>query len=378
MKITKVPGFGDYGILVENFDYNDPDQYLKLKEVSLKNLVTIVDGGNQDRFDSLNQHLSLVTNARPYTARWAAMYGWDWETKVTADEIEVVDLVQKWIVDKNYLGWTKVSGQTDDYGKPMGVFGETELLWHNDDGANINFHPLINLYTAQHANTSATCFLQTATWYEQQSESFKSELNELVCKYTWDNSKIQPGSDKLNEIIVRSNHVPPNYVDIPLVVTTPGGITGIYFNPMVTGFAGMGDAESDLLLKTITDGIYKPEYQYDHWYRNSMGDLVILDQCITLHSRKIDSSKNLKEELTQRVLYRCPSDYTGLENFNPFGNTTSNVARAERIKFRDYGSTRQYLTQLKTGSAAEKKEFLDKYVPKSDHKRFFELIQRLQ
>jgi hypothetical protein len=378
MKITKVPGFGDYGILVENFDYNDPDHYFRLKEASLNNLVTILDGSGQDRFDQLNQHINTVFNPRPYTARWAAMYGWDWETRVSLEEIEVFNTTKEWVVNSNYVGWTKVSGQRDNYGKPMGVFGETELLWHNDDGANINFHPLINLYTAAHANTSATCFSQTATWYEQQSESFKSELNELVCKYTWDNSKIQPDSDQLNENIVRSNHMPPNYVDIPLVVTTPGGITGIYFNPMVTGFAGMSGAESDRLLKTITDGIYKPEYQYDHWYRNSKGDLVILDQCITLHSRKIDSSKNLKEELLQRVLYRCPSDYTGLENFNPFGKTTSNVARAERIKFRDYGSTRQYLTQLKTGSAAEKKEFLDKYVPKSDHKRFFELIQRLQ
>lgn len=378
MKITKVPGFGDYGILVENFDYNDPDQYLTLKEASLKNLVTIVDGGDQDRFDQLNQHINTVFNPRPYTARWAAMYGWDWETQVSPEEIEVFNTTKEWVVNGNYVGWTKVSGQRDNYGKPLGVFGETELLWHNDDGANINFHPLINLYTAAHANTSATCFSQTATWYEQQSESFKSELNELVCKYTWDNSKIQPDSDELNENIVRSNHMPPNYTDIPLVVTTPGGITGIYFNPMVTGFAGMSEVDSDRLLKTITDGIRKPKYQYDHWYRNSMGDLVILDQCITLHSRKIDSSKNLKEELVQRVLYRCPSDYTGLENFNPFSKQKFNDARAERIKFRDYGSTRQYLTHLKTGSANEKKEFLDKYVPKSDHKRFFELIQRLQ
>jgi len=377
MKITKIPGFGGYGALIENFDYRDPSEYLELKQTSLEHLVTIVDGGDQDRFDSLNQHLDLVTKARPYTARWAAMYGWDWENKVSKDEIEVFDTVKKWVVNENYLGWTKVSGQIDDYGKPLGVFGETELLWHNDDGANINFHPLINLYTAQHANTSATCFLQTATWYEKQSESFRSELNELVCKYQWDNAKIQPGSDKLNETIVRSNHMPPNYVDIPLVVTTPGGITGIYFNPMVTGFAGMNDRESTDLMAKITNEIYKPEYQYDHWYKNSRGDLVIVDQCVTLHCRKIDSNLNVKEELLQRLLYRCPSDYTGLENWNPFGIEMYNQERADRIKYRNYGSTRQYLTELKSASAGKKKQFLDQFVPKNEHKRFFDLMQRL-
>lgn len=319
MKITKMPGLGSYGAVVENFDWADPESYNELKRINLKNLVTVVKGRGYNNFGNVAKHFGNVVTTRLPGAKWALKYGKDWYNQLSGSEIDIIKTTKHWPVDVvTAPGWVRVTGEKTQDGIPLGLFGETELLWHSDESAIPTFAPVVALYGMRHMNTSATCFVQTADWYESQTESFRSELDDLVAIYNWDNNKIQPGSDYINEEIIKSNNVPVENYKLPLVINSTGGIKGLYFSNFITKFEGMSQQESDNLLDKIRSEIFVPDYRFDYWWEHGQGDLVIFEQSITLHKRLIKPGLDLKTELAQRLAYRSTGDYTGLLDYNPF------------------------------------------------------------
>ncbi len=318
MKVSKMPGFGSFGAIVEDFEWDQPEAYQELKELNLKTLVTVVRSDGIERFDTVAKNIHHITDRRP--SRFVMKYGLrrDYSDVMTDDERRNTEINGRWAIP-NYTGWFRVTGKKDNEGKMLGAFGDTELLWHSNEFAQVSFAPLVILYGMNHMNTSSTSFLQSADWYDKQTESFKSELNELVSDCIWNKKAIMPSSNEDQELNMRMFFVPQEHLEMPLVMDSPGGFRGLHYSKFISGFKGMSKADSDKIIAKIESELFVPEYQYDYWWDNPRGDLVLFEQSITLHMRKIKEDMNMISELHERLAYRFAGDYAGKDvNYNGF------------------------------------------------------------
>lgn len=318
MKISKMPGFGSYGAIVDDFDFENPDDYLELKDLQLKSLVTVVKTHGHNKFKSIVENSRTIFKPRNPNYKWAVKYGSDWANLITPQEKSSASHIDEWGLGLEFDGWSRVSGKKDSDGNFTGAFGDNELIWHTDEPGSYLYYPLVVLYGAEHMNTSATCFLQTVDWYESLSESFRSELDELVAVY--DSSKLsytQSGVDITNRQVIQTIQK-ANGSELPLVAVSPGGQVGIRYANMIDSFKGMTSQESASLLEHITKEIFQEKYSYNYWWPHEHGDLILIDNSVTLHERKIQPGLDRATELSQRTVYRGICDYVKLYDYPAF------------------------------------------------------------
>ena len=84
-------------------------------------------------------------------------------------------------------------------------------------------------------------------------------------------------------------------IELPLVITTPGGIKGLHYSP--------GTVERTKFLDDLDKELFVDEYTYHHKYERN-NDILLFDNCITLHNRQGSP--------IERVAYREPCDYAQL------------------------------------------------------------------
>jgi hypothetical protein len=377
MKITKINGLGSFGAYVDNFEWDSIDAWKELQEVNLKTLLTVVRGnGTTQNFRSIIKNIYLLgTSRRSRDAYYIKKYGTDFINKFDSwDEDDKISflIVSKWKMTEDYglspHNWAQVTGKRDAQGDLTGIFGDTELLWHSNESGIYSFAPLVALYGAQHMTTSATGFCQMTDWYEQQTQAFQSELKELVAQHKWKPRAIEPQADDRYEIAMKGNFTgsSDDMVEMPLVIKSPGGITGLHFSEhTIIGFKGMSQTESDKLVDRIRTEVFNETYVYDHWWENDSGDLLLFDNTIMVHNRSIRPGLDITKELTQRLGYRCPMDYAGLEDYNPYFQEPYISRRNESMKLiLEVGKLNQ-LREMKTTIAElagdERREFLSRF-----------------
>jgi hypothetical protein len=377
MKTTKINGLGSFGVYVDDFDWDSVDAWKELKELNLKSLLTVVRGnGTTDNFRSIIKNTYLLgTNRKTRDAYYIRKYGADFINKFDSwDENDKISfsVVKKWTMTDDYglspHNWGRVTGKRDAEGDLTGIFGDTELLWHSNESGTYSFSPLVALYGAQHMTTSATGFCQMTDWYEKQSQAFQSELKELVAQHKWKPKAIEPQADDRYEIAIKGNFAGglDDTVEMPLVIKSPGGITGLHFSEhTIIGFKGMTQAESDKLVARIRSEVFNETYIYDHWWENDSGDLLLFDNSIMVHNRSIRPGLNMKQELSQRLGYRCPLDYAGMEDYNPYFQEPYISRRNESMKLILEVGRLNYLREMKITinelSGEERREFLSRF-----------------
>jgi len=334
MKVTKIPGFGSYGAIVDNFDWDNPEDYAELGKLNLQTLVTVVRGDGTNRFNSVYEHLPRAVEFRPFGLRWVLKYGGDWRSCLTAEDLASSRITKLWQIPTVGNGWIRVSGKQDEQGRYLGLTADSELLWHTDEAGTSSFSPVLVMYGMEHMTTSATGFLQSADWYERQSASFKSELAELVSIYHWDNEKVTPGSSYEHELIAKESLVPVDGATMPLALESPGGIKGINFSTLITGFVGMSNKDSARILDKISKELFAPENIFDYWWERDCGDMILFDQSITMHRRTFKPGYDYRTELSKRMAYRIVGDYAENINYNPFKQNSE--AHAKRQQALDY------------------------------------------
>lgn len=377
MKTTKINGLGSFGMYVDDFEWDSADAWRELKEINLKSLLTVVRGnGTTQNFRSIIKNIYLLgTNRRSRDAYYVKKYGnnfldlfdsWDEDDKIS------FNIVSKWKMTEDYglnpHNWARVTGKRDAQGDLTGIFGDTELLWHSNESGIYSFAPLVALYGAQHMTTSATGFCQLTDWYQQQSQAFQSELSELVAQHKWKPKAIEPQADDRYEIAMKGNFTGglDDVVEMPLVIKSPGGITGLHFSEhTIVGFKGMTQKESDQLIDRIRSEVFTPTNIYDHWWENDSGDLLLFDNTIMVHNRSIKPGLDMTTELSQRLGYRCPMDYAGLEDYNPYFQEPYISRRKESMKLILEISKSNRLREIKYTlgqlSGLERKEFLSRF-----------------
>jgi alpha-ketoglutarate-dependent taurine dioxygenase len=149
---------------------------------------------------------------------------------------------------------------------------------------------------------SSTGFVQTADLYQSFSDSFRSELDEMVVIHEY-----IPGGINDREItdpnlgnVLRMEFCQFDGSEVPMVLTSPGGHKGLHYTTnTATGIKGMTKEESSKIFKIIDEKLFTDKYVYDHKYVTD-NELLLFDNSITMHRRKDPGHPN---RLAYRIQY---------------------------------------------------------------------------
>ncbi|MGE3541448.1 MAG: TauD/TfdA dioxygenase family protein [Candidatus Tectimicrobiota bacterium] len=317
MKVTNIDGMGSYGVYIDGVDFAHltDEQWREIGHIHMKSLVTIIRDCNLSCENQLGWIKKFGEPRHGLYYRLMKKYGitslgllvrvgLSANSQMDAEDKSVIrECIQYQQSTSEGAGIARVSGSKDAKGRSIGLFNDGELLWHSNEAATLTFTPGVALLGAKCMVGSSTGFLQTADYYASVSESFRSELDEMVVTHRYTEGKINP---VLDDNLGRSNMCPVDDTEIPMVIRSPGGIKGLHY-PLNTiyGIRGMSKAESDSLFAEINKHLYVDHYIYDHWYKNDK-DLLLFDNSITLHRRL--------GNVPGRLAYRIQHDYSELQD----------------------------------------------------------------
>lgn len=326
MKVTNIDGMGSYGVYIDGVDFEHltDEEWREIGNIHMKSLVTIIRDCNLSWEKQLGwirkfgepRHGFYYTLMKKYGVSSLGLL-----VRLALSKNSPMDPADKSVIREHLrcqqqssegAGIARVSAITDSKGMSTGLFNEGELLWHSNEAATLTFTPGVALLGSKNMVGSSTGFLQTADYYESVSTSFRSELDEMVLIHRYIPRMINPA---LDDNLGRSNMCPIDDTEIPMVIKSPGGITGLHY-PLNTvyGVRGMSKAQADKLFAVIEKNLIVEHHAFDHWYTND-GDLLLFDNSITLHRRLGD--------VPGRLAYRIQHDYSELQKefWQPYSQT---------------------------------------------------------
>lgn len=322
MKVSKIPNFGNYGVYIDDLDFNklSEDLWNEIGKIHLKNLVTIIRNCNIQYRDSVNwcerwgprRHSSMLTICKHYpnlTMKDVV----DLALK-NSDEIidEHKETIHTYFKTRAANGIQRVTDKKNSKGEQIGMFPDGELLWHSNEAANPIFAPGVALLGSENMIGSSTGFLQTADYYESISESFRSELNDMIVVHKFTPGKIHAGIHESQDKLMKVNMCPDDESELPMVIKSPGGITGLHYSiNTIHSIKGMTVDESKKLFDKINKDLITEKHIYDHWYQSN-NDWCFFDNSITVH-RRLGAVK-------ERLAYRVQHSYENIQtdNYNPY------------------------------------------------------------
>lgn len=334
MKVTKIPGLGRFGTYIDDVDLNtiSKEEWMEIGKIHLESLVTIIRGNriNYDRYWELITSWGPSRYSRPLNLY--KKYGKRVKELVFNNELDEADKqavfnARKWQIDKRY-DVVRVTGKKDFRGVNIGVFGDGELKWHSNECGDVMFTPGVAFMGWESMKGSCTGFLTTTDWYEGLSESFRNELNEMVVIHNYKPGMINPTAIDDQESFYRDNTCPNPNSRVPLVIKSPGGITGIHLGiNTFDRIEGMPKEESDKLFARIEKELFVEKYIYDHWYDRE-GDICLFDNSITLHRRMIENDGVSPDRVGLRIQY----DFDTIAGtYKPYFQEEFNKERLDKI-----------------------------------------------
>jgi len=352
MRVSKIPGLGNYGVFIDDVDFAEisNDQWMEIGEIHLKNLVTIIRDCNLEwqemtdrliRFGDTRYGIRYNILKKYPTKTWSEVVKLAVNDSAEIDEVDKIRLANiakmQEVDPKTGKHVMRVSGEKDEDGHPTGMFAEGELLWHSNESGTLTFTPGVALLAAKNVVGSSTGFLQTADFYETISESFRSELDDMILIHKFTPGRINPGLRAEQDEVMHANMCPEDGTEIPMVIKSPGGISGLHYSVnTIDGIKGLTDKQSEKVFKDIDKNLFIDDYIYDHWYAND-NDLCLFDNSITLHRRLGDTS--------DRLCYRVQHDYSNLQDdfWQPyFQNDFAEKYKGEIIDFVNTSGIRDF------------------------------------
>ena len=313
IRITNIPNLEGYGVFVDDIDFKNltRTEWMDLGKLSMQKLVMIIRSTGLDS-RSFHQVIKKWGKDRQnYAATLFARYPWAngqidqiiASTEVSDEEKNIIREFQRVGGCNQKTGNTlRVSGKKIN-GQRIGMFADGELLWHSNESGDIAFTPAVALLGVENVKQSATGFMVTTPYYYSVSDSFRSELDEMVLIHNFVPGRINPGLNDPQDNLMYKNMCPDPDTEIPLVIESPAGIKGLHYSfNTVTGIKGMSNLEAKKVLAEVRKGLNP--YTYDYWWENN-DDLLIFDNSIVQHRRLGDT--------TNRLCYRYQFDYTYLQ-----------------------------------------------------------------
>jgi hypothetical protein len=320
MKVSKIPGCGSFGVFIDDVDFDtmSDEEWMEIGKIHLKELVTIIRNTNLNKKKYIHWMKKWGKDRMTFEGMLRQKYP-DWDGKTNSvldqvgwdrDDINAVlyfsKIVEHDVLEEQKSKVLRVCGGYDQEGDPIGMFSEGELLWHSNESGNIVFSPGVALLAYQNTTKSSTGFLTTVDYYESVSDSFRSELDEMILIHNFTEGKINPGLNNYQDNLMYKNMAPDPDAEIPMVIRSPYGHIGLHYSfNTVTGIKGMSKEEGDKLLSRIRKELEVEEYIYDHWYQQD-GDLCLFDNSVTQH-RRLGQTQG-------RLCYRYQYDYNNLQD----------------------------------------------------------------
>lgn len=320
MKISKIPGLGSFGHYIDDvdFDHITDEEWMEIGKIHLKGLVTILRNVkmSKDQYHERIQEFGPMKGARNSRAHFIAKYGpkFDAFKPELFDELGVTEEDRIYINTKRHFiepteggaFLTRITGLKDDQGNMLGVFSDGELYWHSNESSELVFAPGVALLGGEYMIGSSTGFVQTVDYYESLSESFRSELDEMILVHKYIPGKVNSRELENKELSINLKYAfcAEDGAEVPLVMKSPGGIRGMHYTiNTAAGIRGMSESESKKVFDIIDKGLFTDNYVFDHWYQQD-NDLLLFDNSITLH-RRLPGNPN-------RLAYRIQYDYNNL------------------------------------------------------------------
>jgi alpha-ketoglutarate-dependent taurine dioxygenase len=336
MKVSKIPGLGRFGVYIDDVDLKNisHEEWMEIGKLHLKSLVTIIRGNDLDHATYYDLVMQWGTARFSRPLNFYLKYGRPVKELVLNNLLDEEDkrelrLGRLWQPDKRRPGMIRVTGKRNERGEPLGVFSNGELYWHSNECSDPAFTPGVTLMGWENMKGSCTGFCTTVDWWERQTDSFRSEVRELISVNNYNPGSFQANEEQDQQQFYRNNQAPIPNGEIPLVIKSAGGIEGLHL-PATTfqHFKGMSREESKKLYDLIWAGVMEKEYCYEHWYQNDK-DILCFDNSITLHNRKVED----EERSRNRVGYRVQYDYTKLvDDYRPFAQEQYNLQRDDRMR----------------------------------------------
>lgn len=317
-----------------DFDNMTTDQWMEIGQIHMDNLVTIIRNCNVDPRNIVD----LVSQWGPL--RYSGMLNiCSQYSGISAKEVisralkndpsikeEHRNVIKQRFKTKGPAGTQRVTNIRDKKGDYTGIFPDGELKWHSNEAGNHIFAPGVALLGNENMIGSSTGFLQTATYYEDVSESFRSELDEMIVIH-----RHKPGMLHVKDLgdqdeMMRINMNPDSETYIPMTIQSPGGIRGLHYSiNTVDGVVGMSKSESDALFDRMNKELMTDRYMTDHWYENN-NDWLFFDNSITNHRRLGD--------VPGRLAYRVQHGYDNIQipDYNPYFQDEHAAIYRERLE----------------------------------------------
>jgi alpha-ketoglutarate-dependent taurine dioxygenase len=321
MKISKIPGLGRFGIFIDGVDFNHlaDEEWMEIGQLHLENFVTIIRDCNltwQNQPEWLMKWGDTRYGIRYNILKKYPQYTWSEVVRLSLtnspkiediDKLRLSNIARMQEVDPNTgRHIMRVTGKRDADGNALGMFAEGELLWHSNESGTLTFTPGVALLGAENMIGSSTGFLTTPDYYENVSNAFRSELDEMILIHCFTPGRINPGLRIEQDEVMHANMCPVDGTEIPIVMRSPGGIVGLHYSTnTIHSIKGMTEAESNAVFEEINKELFVDKYIYDHWYKSN-NDFCLFDNSITLHRRLGD--------IKDRLCYRIQHDYSNLQN----------------------------------------------------------------
>ena len=298
MKISRIPNFGSFGVYVDDVDMNTitEEQWHDLGRLFVKELVVVfrnIDINKAQYATWMPKWGPLKANIR---MRFHQKYGGDFDALKPETWQDVDDQDRAWLEgraplleetgDGRYL--TRVYGRKDANGNALGYFSHGEVHWHSNESSSLTFSPGVSLLGWASMENSATCFVQTVDLYESVSESFRSELNDMILihKYTPGRLNENELTDEKLSLHMRMAFCPVDGSETPLVCTAPNGRRGLrYTVNSCAGIKGMSELDTQKVFNELDRLVFDNKWVFNHWYATNRRDLMLFDNSVTLHKR---------------------------------------------------------------------------------------------
>ena len=339
MKILEMPGFGSRGHIIQGMDPNiSYKDWMELGKIHLNDLVTVFDTSphtlSKKRYGNLIRQWALQTDCQTYELLKSygintekeyekVLINWETEKEKFAEKDRYwIEFQGFQVFDFDSLA-VRVTSVRDENDKPTGIFASGELDWHSNEGGRLNFASGVGLKGHSNMQNSATGFMQTADWYEDQNKATKDMLNDIIVEHCFHRGKINPSAteedQKDTDMYTRRNQIPVSS-KLPLVRTSAGGIKGLSVcNNTIDKIVGMTDIESEEFWKWLKSELYQNKYIYDHWYQSD-NEFVVFDQAITQHRRLGHTQDETgRWSMGKRVALRMQMDYKPLLDYHNMG-----------------------------------------------------------
>jgi alpha-ketoglutarate-dependent taurine dioxygenase len=286
------------GLEAYDVDYNNPEEVLELGKLVSEQCIVAVN----QQISTQKLLETMITWGSPSQA---LIHSYVVQRKLAGRHWREILLNLGYITDdiKDMASAVSmVSYKKGEKNRPKGIFANGELDWHSDQCAFDDAPRIIGLQSVSDTVNSATQYLCTHDAYESLSSDMRSMVKELVCKHKWRDNVMAPGLNEVQTLIIHYNMVPLDGMETKLYAESVTGLSGIKFpSHSFDGFVGMSTEESDRVLKELKTAIYQDKYVHTQNWQD--GQIVFMDQEITLHKRPTNVLDGDKRTMARAITY---------------------------------------------------------------------------